>query len=220
MKYILLLLTCMFAGALPAQKIVETVGDEVCRSLQSEKIPKNLSVEEATNMLIKHITPSIVKHLDEIQAEMGYASFGSEEGRVFGEKVGLYMFGTCDKYKDISLKMVQSDTEGVKELINEGYGSRSSSTGREASVKTGTVKGRFWKMEGAEFNFVFVKMEDETIAKFVWLDHFTGETLLQGNTKELADAAIEMTYEEREMYSARLQRYETYKVITGFSLVK
>lgn len=131
---------------------------------------------------------------------------GSNGMESLGEKIGTRMAIECPNTIAKLAKKLDITSEEVENEKAENEPSSKSTSGKVKEV-----------IEG-DFITIIVIDERKQEQKFVWLDHFDGDSEYTSNPQKLKGQNITIKHQSTERYVPKNREYSTYKMVSGIEV--
>ena len=203
----IIIVCLLFCGTVFSQEkesILNTAAKETCEYLDSLNL-NTLTKQERNMKLGVFMFKMYSKYKKEFKEE-GITfdlSKGEEEGRKFGIKIGTSMASFCPE----ALILLAQDEEKKKEVkvVKE--------------VVAPSITGEIQKIKGKEYATVYVKDQEGSMQKFVWLRNFMGSNKLI-YTNSVKGLKAKISYRNVEWYAPKIKEYITKKEIIKIEFLK
>ena len=214
------MMTCMlFASFAGAQDVLDKVSDLTCECIET-KAKKNMNSDKMTMMLGLCMLEASSGYKKEIKKKYKIDLTNEAEFAKFGELLGERMATRCDKFMEIIFEMVgDEDSElgqEIKEELYEELGEENTNNIIGDNVTTSKAE----ILDIKQGNILILKCKvDGKLVDVYCIETFEGAELFQ-ETSSLKNKMIQLSTQEKTIYSPELKSFITVEELTNIQLLE
>ncbi|MFK7750127.1 MAG: hypothetical protein AB8B65_17170 [Kordia sp.] len=179
------------------QAVLDDITRDACDCI-TEKSSKKITKKQLEVQLGLCLINSYGKYKKRIDKYIEISLNDPDSLENLGQEIGLNMLTICpDTFMSFAQEYIVDDLEAEVAVVPS---------------KTDLVTGKVQKLTKDQFNMITFEGINKRKYKFLWLEYFEGQELLN-DVKKLKKLKVTVTFESVEMYDPKMEDYRTYKVI-------
>lgn len=180
--------------------LIRVMGIEMCEELGNLKDTEKSDDIQAKLGLI--MMPSILKHMEDIQAIYKIETLDEKSMYEVGKDLGMHLATSCDKF----LALMANNIDQLKP------------SEKSTTKKQNVLNGTFLKLSVADVSFIEIKTATGKTEKLYWMSYFDGADDLATGTTKFMNKKVVAKFEEKEIYKPTLKDYIKIKVLVSLEL--